>query len=136
MTYHGPDSARMLHQFTDLQGYVGQTVIWREWLTASASSTSAYLAGAGKVDSWREQHITALIASPGQGVPPSFREAMAPGGQIMAGDMVLSTRQRLGTQDQVVWGGVTYRIEGDSQESRARGILWYRTYVRRGDVTG
>ncbi len=134
--YRGPDPTRMTTQFAGLQAYVGQTVIWREWITASASSVSAYLAGAGKVDTWREQQITALIAAVGQGNAPTFREQMAPGGQIMAGDMMLSTREQMGVQDQVVWRGVTYRIEGDPLPYRAGGLLWYNTYIRRGDATG
>lgn len=136
MTYRGPDPSRMSTQFAGLQAYAGQTVTWRSWIAASASSTSAYLAGAGRVDTWREQQITALIAAVGQGNAPSFRENAAPGGQIMAGDMTLSTRERLGVQDQVVWRGVTYRIEGDPQPYRAGGHLWYNTYIRRGDATG
>ena len=130
MPYHGPDPERMRAQFAGLQAFVGQSVTLRTWVSASTASTSAYMAGGGKTDSYRQQQITALMK------PSQPQEAMAPGGMVMAGDMIASTPQALGNQDQLVWQGVTYRIEGDSLPIRAGGRLWYHTYIRRGDATG
>ena len=54
----------------------------------------------------------------------------------MAGDVMLSTQDVLGKQDEVQWRGVTYRVEGDGMPVHLGGRVWYRTMLRRGDVTG
>ena len=130
MPYHGPDSARIMRQQTALMAYAGETGIWRQYASASTASGTGVWAGVGTTLYYRQQEITGLWALATQ------QENQLPGGQIMAGDAMLSTQDVLGKQDEVQWRGVTYRVEGDSMPVHLGGRVWYRTMLRRGDVTG
>ena len=133
MPYHGPDSARIMRQQTALMAYAGETGIWRQYASASTASGTGVWAGVGTTLYYRQQVITGLWALAPMG---NFQERQLPGGQVMAGDVMLSTQDVLGKQDEVQWRGVTYRIEGDSMPVHLGGRVWYRTMLRRGDVTG
>ena len=130
MVYHGPDSARIMRQQTALMAYAGETGIWRQYASASTASGTGVWAGVGTTLYYRQQVITGLWA------PATQQESQLPGGQVMAGDVMLSTQDVLGKQDEVQWRGVTYRVEGDSMPVHLGGRVWYRTMLRRGDVTG
>lgn len=130
MAYHGPDSARIMRQQTAVMAYAGETGIWRQYASASTASGTGVWAGVGTTLYYRQQVITGLWA------PATQQESQMPGGQIMAGDAMLSTLDVLGKQDEVQWRGVTYRVEGDSLPVHLGGRVWYRTMLRRGDVTG
>src|SRR3972149_4987245 len=133
MPYHGPDSARIMRQQTALMAYAGETGIWRQYASPSTAPGTGVWAGGGTTVCDRQQVITGLWALAPMG---NFQERQLPGGQIMAGDAMLSTRDVLGKQDEVQWRGVTYRVEGDSMPVHLGGRVWYRTMLRRGDVTG
>lgn len=135
MTYRGPNAQRINAQFSGIQGYAGEAVCWRQYVSGASGNVTAYLAGGGITHYYREQWITGLLAAPQMG-EARFRETMLPGGQVIAGDMVLSTQMPLRSNDEVIWRGVTYRIEGDTTPIHIGGQLWYRTVVRRGDATG
>jgi hypothetical protein len=134
MPYRGPNVERNSDQFGTIQGWAGEQVIWRQWVSAVTGS-SGYLAGGGITNYYREQQITALWAAPQMG-ESRFRETQLPIGQLMAGDAVVSTFQPLGSADELFWRGANYRVEGDAVPIHLGGRLWYRTVVRRGDVTG
>jgi len=130
MPYHGPDSARIMRQQTALMAYAGETGVWRQYVSASSAAGTGVWAGGGTTLYYRQQVITGLWALATQ------QENQLPGGQVMAGDVMLSTQDVLGKQDEVQWRGVTYRVEGDSMPVHLGGRVWYRTMLRRGDVTG
>lgn len=134
MTYCGPNPARMSGQVGGIQQHAGESVTWRHYVSA-ATQTSAYFAGGGLTPYYSESTITALMRAPQMG-EARFRETPLPAGMIMAGDMVVSTFAPLGSRDELIWRGVTYRIEGDATPVHIGGRLWYNTLVRRGDVTG
>jgi len=133
--YRGPQPARIGAQFDQVMRNHGETGTWRQFVSASVATGSAVWAGQGVTAYYRTQSITALWAAPQMG-DARFRETQLPGGQVMAGDAVVSTFQPFGTQDQILWRGVTYRIEGDSTPIHIGGRVWYRTVLRRGDATG
>jgi hypothetical protein len=132
VAYRGPASARIAGQFSVVQGWAGTVVMWRCYVSASATGNSAYWAGGGQQRYFVERPITALLAAP-RGIP---REAQLPAGQVMAGELTISTQQPLGVSDQIVWGGVVYRVEGVPFPVTMGGTVWYRTVLRRGDATG
>lgn len=134
MSYRGPQTGRIATQHSEILGYAGESCIWRQYVSAT-TSTSGYYAGAGTTRHYREQTITGLFAAPQMG-ESRFRETQLPGGQVIAGDMVASTTMPLGSQDELVWRGVTYRLEGDNVPIHLGGRMWYRTVLRRGDATG
>jgi len=130
VTYRGPRAARIGGQFQDIQGWAGESCIWRQYVSA-ASATSGYYAGGGTTRYYRQQTITGLLWTDMHQV-----ENLLPGGMVMAGDVMISTPQPLGDQDEVVWSGVTYRVEGDTTPMHLGGRVWYATPLKRGDTTG
>lgn len=133
--YRGPHTKRVGGQFNAIQGNHGETGIWRQFISANTGTTSGYMAGGGTDRFYREQTITALWAAAGVGAS-KFAESQLPGGQVIAGDAAISTPMALGSQDEVIWRGVTYRIEGDTIPIQMAGHTWFRTLVTRGDTTG
>jgi hypothetical protein len=135
MTYRGPNTGRIMGQHSAIVSYAGEPCTWREYVSAGAASGSAYYAGGGTTYYYRQQTITALFAAPQMG-ESRFRETQLAGGQVIAGDMVASTPCALNAQDELIWRGVTYRLEGDWTPIHIGGRVWYRSVLRRGDVTG
>lgn len=135
MSYRGPDALRISGQFGTIQGYVGETAIWRAYQGMSTGTGSAYWAGGGEQRTYVERPITALWAAPQAG-DARFRETQLPAGQVMAGDAIVSTPAALGPLDELIRNGVAYRVEGDSTPVTLGGQIWYRTVLRRGDTTG
>lgn len=134
MSYRGPQPGRITTQASAIHGYAGETATWRAYVSAAPTS-SAYFAGKPPSSYYAERTITALWASPQVG-EARFREMQLPAGQMMAGDVVASTPDPMGTRDEVIWRGVTYRVEGDATPVHMGGRVWYRTVLRRGDATG
>ena len=79
--------------------------------------------------------ITGLLAAPQMG-ESRFKEQSLPAGQVVVGDAVLSLPYDVGVQDEIIWRGITYRIEGDRTPVSYAGTTWYRTILKRGDATG
>jgi len=135
MSYRGPNTKRIGSQFNTVQGWAGEAVIWRQFVSGATAAGSGLYGGVGTTCHYREQWATGLIAAPQMG-ESRFRETQLQGGQEIAGDAVVSMLHPMGSQDELIWRGVTYRIEGDSTPIHLGGRLWYRTVLRRGDVTG
>ena len=135
MAYRGPQPQRIAQQLGEIMQHNAETGTWRQWVSAGTGNTSAYYAGYGESSYYREQVISGLWAAPQMG-ESRFRETQLPGGQVMAGDAVLSTVQVFNPRDEVIWRGVTYRIEGDATPIVIGGRVWWRTVLRRGDATG
>jgi hypothetical protein len=122
-------------QFDRIAGEHGQAVTWRQYVSASTGTSSAYYGGGGTTRYYREQTITGLIAAPRMG-ESRFREYSIFGGQVLAGDIVVSLPHEMDRQDELIWRGTTYRVESDSTPITQGGTTWYRALMRRGDVTG
>lgn len=125
MSYRGPNTQRMTVQIDDVLRVAGYTATWRQYISASAGVADA---GLGDRSYYREQVITALMYQ-GYKVQPERQRAV---GLIADAEFVVSTREQLGRRDELVWRGVTYRVESDPQPARLVG-LWMTT-VKRGDV--
>ena len=135
MSYRGPNPQRIMEQFGTINQHNAEVVIWQKYLSGSTGTASGYWGGGGTTATWHEQRISALWAAP-QGGESRFRETQLPGGQAVAGDAIVSTLSPFGPNDQLIWRGTTYRIEGDSVPTHIGGRLWYRTVLRRGVATG
>jgi hypothetical protein len=132
MSYRGPDDRRVFDQWSAIQHWQAETATWRQWVSASSGSGSAYLAGSGMVQHYREQMISGLFAMP-RAWEGRFRAMQLPGGVEQAGHVLLSTFQPLGSQDQILWRGVTFRVEGDATPVRLGERVWYRAVLNRGE---
>jgi hypothetical protein len=135
MSYRGPNSQRISGQFAVITQYHGEVCTWRQYVSAVTAAGSGYYGGGGVTLYYREQMITGLWAAPQMG-ESRFRETQLPGGQVIAGDAVVSVPVALAPMDEIIWRGVTYRLEGDNTPVVLGGRTWYRHIVRRGDTTG
>jgi len=94
--------------------HAGQTATWRKFV--SASSGNKYV-GAGSSYHYIQRQITALFFGvPGQGF--KLPEVQTLAGQLTIGQFIVATREVLDAQDELVWRGDTFRIEGDPVPNR------------------
>lgn len=124
MAYRGVQAGRVAMNLVDVLRQAGQTATWRQFV--SASDGIAY-AGLGDVRHYREQIITALFYQNYQRQP----ERQTPAGMVAEGAFAVTTRERLGRNDELVWRGVTYRVESDPTPGALAGA--WMTTVKRGD---
>lgn len=107
-----PDHKRITQQMNDHQyPYVGHAVTWRHYVSASGGVD---VAGIGPTPMYRESIITAFL---GQFVPPQMRQHQVPGGMIEAGTFYAVSREPLDAQDEIIWNGALFRIEGSATRS-------------------
>ena len=113
MPYRGPNTSRIsTQQSVDIFRHAGQTATWRQYISASAGVNAA---GFGDAPQFREQTITAL-----------FGDVKAPetpyaAGMIAAADIYAVMRERPARQDELLWRGVSYRVESDPAPARLAG---------------
>ena len=124
MPYRGVQARRVQADLTDVFRQAGQTATWRQYV--SASDGLGY-AGLGETQHYREQRITALLYQSYQRQP----ERQTPAGMVAEGAFAVTTRERLGRQDELVWRGVTYRVESDPTPGAVAGA--WMTIVKRGE---
>ena len=126
MGYRGPQAARMHGQTETIFQHAGQTVTWRQYISASGGVGAA---GFGLAASFRESTITAVL---GRGFRlPDLLEGQRAVGQIPAGEFYVTCRERLGRQDELLWRGEVYRVESEPVPSVLPG-LWV-AQVKRGE---
>lgn len=125
MSYRGVNSRRNNLNFqSEILRQAGHTALWRQWISASAGAS---FAGFGSAEYYREQVITAII---GQGIVATNTEDQRAAGMLAAGTLRITTQQRLASEDEIVWRGVRYSVETESQPSLMDGT-WMATIVRR-----
>jgi hypothetical protein len=112
----------MAQQAQEIRQYAGHTVTWKQYV--SAVTANAVL-GLGDTLYYREQPITAVMSY------QTNMEHQAGVGQIAREVLYAMTPFEIGSRDELVWQGVTYRVESDSQPSRV-GSQW-KFRLERGD---
>lgn len=128
MSYRGVDTARQAQQLNEtVFRYHGHTATWRQFVSAQSGSPDA---GLSDVPFYREQTITALFGGGGGGGAAARRIERQMGlGMIASDQVVATTREQMGTQDELVWRGVVYRVESEALRS---GPNWV-TNLKRGE---
>jgi hypothetical protein len=123
-----PDFNNIARQQRHIAQHVGETAMWRKYVSASAGNP-AY--GIGNEPRYVQRTVTGLFN------PVPFEEMQQGGGQFVAGDMhaTLIDCQPNGS-DELIWRGTTYRVESDFIPERLLGASAYRGVLRRGDATG
>jgi hypothetical protein len=121
-----PDKRRMnIQADSTMHRYAGNTATWRAFVSATSGVPEA---GIGSAVFYREQTITAhfgvMLAAPRLG------ESVSPVGQIAAGMFQMTTREKIGREDEIVWQGATYRIEAAPVPATMLG--WWITTLKRG----
>lgn len=125
MSYRGAQYKRFNQAFhSHVLSQAGHTALWRQYISASAGVS---FAGFGSAESYREQMITAII---GQGVVATNTEQQRGAGMLAEGTLRITTQQRLASEDEIIWRGVRYSVETESQPSLMDGT-WMATIVRR-----
>ena len=122
-----PDFGSILRQTRAIASHVGETAMWREYVSASAGNPAYGIAD----ETYYSLHlITGLFR------PATFEEIQQAGGQILYGDInatLLDVRPE--GQDEITWRGTNYRVESDFVPERIMGSSGYRGLLRRGDAT-
>ncbi len=121
-----PDFNLTMRQARGFAQHIGDTAIWRKYVSASAGNP-AY--GQGDELCYVERVITGLFVS------VTFEEIAAAGGQFIAGDMNATLLDCTpGKQDEIKWSGTTYRVESDVNPQALLGRAAWRMLLRRGDA--
>lgn len=122
MSYRGPNPERMSAQAGDVFQHAGQVVTWRRFVSANSGIPGV---GLGGENFYAERTITALFADANQ------LESQTPAGLIAAGELVMTTREKIGRSDELVWRGIEYRVDSDPMPARFDG---WTTVIRRGNA--
>lgn len=108
--------------------FAGQTANWRAWISAT---TGYPMLGQGGVNYYRESTITGMFAN--SVAFPSLtmanKENQFAGGQFAAGDLIVTTKERMGYRDEIIYNGNRYRVDSDSQRSVMNG--YWMSILRR-----
>ena len=109
--------------------YAGQTATWHKFVSASAGVPAA---GFGSAVYYTDFLITAVfgggVAGAGGTVDANLTRQLAMG-QQEAGMIRISTQEQLSKTDEIIWRGVRYRVDTDSQLSPLNGY-WMSVIVR------
>ena len=125
MPYRNPQPERLARQTNDIvDTYAGQTVTWRQYISASAGGGAAW-AGISNSAYYRDSLLTAHI------VNAELMEEQRPGGQVIADTLRVTLPVQPGQKDELIWRGITYRIEGDTVPARIHDR--YMVTVKRGN---
>lgn len=127
MSYINPNKSRMNAQMTNnIMRFAGQTAVWRAYVSASAGNP---MAGYPDRLYYREQTITGMFSP----LVPANVQQQYEAGTFPAGDVSLTSKERMTSRDEVVYNGERYRVDTDSQPSVMNG--YYMSVLRRG-ITG
>jgi len=123
MSYRGPQPERQRLQSDDyFYRYAGQTAIWQQRLSPSAGIPQGGLGDSGQ---YRSQTITALMNF------PRLPEINTPVGPLVSGMLVVTSREKLGQGDRLIWRGDTYRVHSEPVPSPLSSS--YQTILQRGE---
>lgn len=128
MPYRGPQSARMTQQVEQtIIEYAGLPLLWRQFISASSGVS---LAGFSPTRYFRESVITGVLGR----APIQFAvvEGQTPGGALAQGRFNVTTREKLGREDELIWDGDVYRVEGEAIPARMSNM--WTVEVKRGDT--
>ena len=121
--YSKPDRKRLNQQSEQIYKYAGVTAVWRAYVSASAGVPEA---GIGDAQYYRTQVITGHF---GFQFLPRFMEGVGAAGLIAAGVVQMSTRERIGRQDEIIYNSGLYRAESDPVPAQMVG--WWVTQIKR-----
>lgn len=128
MPYRGPQTGRIpLQVEQNIIEHAGQALTWRQFVSAVSGST---LAGFGATRYYRESTITGVLGR----APIQFivTEGQTPGGAVAQGRFLVTTREKLARDDELVWQGDTYRVESEAIPARMSNM--WTVEVKRGDT--
>lgn len=128
MPYRGTQPQRQQLQTTEIMRQAGFTATWRQYISASAGVS---VAGFGSAVSYREQTITAVLGGQQGSVVTPNTQRQTPMGQLADGSLRIVTSQPLSDKDEIVWRGIRYRVDANSQPSVLDG--YWMSVINRGD---
>jgi len=128
MSYRGPQTGRARVQVDQaIIQHAGQGMVWRQFVSASSGAT---LAGFGPTRYYRESTITGIMGrAPMLFIVP---EGQTPAGAMAQGRFLVTTREKLGREDELVWQGDVYRVESEPTPARLSNM--WTVEVKRGDT--
>ena len=126
--YRGPQPQRQARQQAEqIYKFAGETGTWRKFVSATTGNP---VIGLGSAVYYQERPITAhLYGQPGMALNLPENATMA--GMLAVGQFLASTTEPLGRQDELIWRGVTYRVDGDTVPNHIAGT--HTVIVKRGN---
>lgn len=117
MPYRNPDIFRNRQQTEIIHRYAGQTAVWRQYISANPPTGDGVAAGFGVVTNYREQVVTGVFGGgdAGGGVMSTNQQEARAAGTIAGGMVRMVSNVQMHDQDEVIWQGITYRVDTDSQ---------------------
>lgn len=126
-----PNFDVMARQQRAVASFVGETAIWRQYVSADVYNPSGEAAGYGLGLNFANRVITGLFA------PIPFPEIAQAGGLLLTGDMNATLMDALPSpNDTIQWRGVDYRVVSDTLPQRIVGSSALRFVLRRAQPTG
>lgn len=110
----------------------GEVVKLRTYVSGT-TGTPKY--GVGTVLNYTETTITGMFASNIFGAPRPT-ERMGPGGQTQEAQLMVTTERALGTQDEIIWQGTAYRLDGAAIPQVLGGRIMFRSPLKLAAGTG
>lgn len=121
--YTRPDKKRLNLNAERVYEFGGVTAIWRTFASAVSGVPEA---GIGDTFYYAQRVITGHF---GYQFIPRFMENVAAPGLIAAGTVQMTTRERIGRQDEVIYNSAFYRVESDPVPTTMAG--WWITQIKR-----
>lgn len=122
--YTRPDKQRFNLNAERIYQYAGVTAIWRTFVSAVSGVPEA---GIGDTFYYVNRTITGQFGTM-IGLPRIGESNGAPG-QIAAGTFQMTTRERIGRQDEIIYNSSYYRVESDPVPAPLAG--WWVTQIKR-----
>lgn len=128
MAYRNPIRQRQAAQTNEIIKYAGFTATWRQYVSASAGVS---VAGFGSGVYYREQTITAMLGGNNASIVSPNTQRQTPMGQLTDGSLRIVSKEIMTDKDEVIWRGVRYRVDANSQPSQLNG--YWMSVITRGD---
>ena len=114
--------AQIKQGLSAIMSYAGETATWRQYVSASAGLAEYGLGSSN-------YYVTRLITGVFNPVKP--QEVWQAGGQLMAGDVWVTTFLPLNQRDEINWGGSRYMSISDPKDVTLFGTAASQTVLRR-----
>jgi len=128
MPYRNPMTPRQASQTNEIMKYAGVTATWRQYVSASAGIS---VAGFGSGMYYREQTITAMLGGNNASLVSPNIQRQTTMGQLPEGTLRIVSREVMTDKDEIIWRGVRYRVDANSQRSPLNG--YWMSIITRGD---
>jgi len=128
-----PDAALIRRNAQVVFAGAGETALVRRYVSGT---TGAPRFGVSDTFNYAERMITGLFHIGAAVGLAQARESLTPGGESQAAQLFVTTDEALGAQDELVWRGTAYRVDGQGTPQVLGGRVQWRSPLRLAAATG